>query len=85
MAPLIVEGIYKDGRVELTERPEGVTEGARAEVRFLPDENTVTPTALGSGESREELRRRAFERMEKGIPLGGPPYPKRDELYDRFD
>jgi prevent-host-death family protein len=21
--------------------------------------------------------------LEKGLPLGGPPYPKRDEIYDR--
>jgi hypothetical protein len=23
--------------------------------------------------------------MKEGIHLGGPPYPKREELYDRFD
>jgi hypothetical protein len=36
-------------------------------------------------EEREALRREAFAQMERGIPLGGPPYPKRDELYDRFE
>jgi len=29
------------------------------------------------------LREKAFARMQKGIPLGGAPYPKREDLYDR--
>jgi len=34
MALLTVEGIYKDGKVELTERPDHVDEAALA--RYLP-------------------------------------------------
>jgi len=36
MALLTVEGIYKDGTVELTERPDHVDEAARVLVTFLP-------------------------------------------------
>ncbi len=69
-----VEGIYRDGEVELMERPEGLRE-ARVIVTFLPP----TPTEP----SREEARSRLLSRMRNGIPLGGPPYPKREEIYDR--
>lgn len=69
-----VEGIYKDGEVELLERPEGLRE-ARVIVTFLP----AAPSEL----SREEARDRMLSRMRAGIPLGGPPYPKREEIYDR--
>jgi len=36
MSLLTVEGIYKDGKIELTERPERVDEAARVLVTFLP-------------------------------------------------
>lgn len=26
---------------------------------------------------------RMLSRMQTGLPLGGPPYPKREEIYDR--
>lgn len=69
-----VEGIYRDGEVELLERPEGVRE-ARVIVTFLP--------SASSGLSREEARARMLSRMREGIPLGGPPYPPREEIYGR--
>ncbi len=69
-----VEGIYKDGEVELLEHPEGLRE-ARVIVTFLP------PTPAKP--SREEARNRMLARMRAGIPLGGPPYPTREEIYDR--
>ena len=69
-----VEGIYKDGEVELLEQPEGLQE-ARVIVTFLP----LTP----AGPSREEARNRMLNRMRAGIPLGGPPYPRREEIYER--
>jgi hypothetical protein len=69
-----VEGIYKDGEVELLERPEGLRE-ARVVVTFLPPASTEL--------SREEARNRMLSRMRAGISLGGPPYPKREEIYDR--
>jgi hypothetical protein len=69
-----VEGIYKDGEVELLERPEGLRE-ARVIVTFLP----ATP----ADPLKEEARHRMLGRMRAGIPLGGPPYPNREEIYDR--
>lgn len=36
-------------------------------------------------ERRLEAGRRLLARFKQGIPFGGPPYPKREELYDRFD
>lgn len=69
-----VEGIYRNGEVELLERPEGLHE-ARVIVTFLP--------AAPAGLSREDARARMLSRMRAGIPLGGPPYPKREEIYNR--
>ena len=69
-----VEGIYRDGEVELMERPEGLRE-ARVIVTFLP--------SAPAGPSHQETSARLLSRMRKGIPLGGPPYPKREEIYDR--
>ncbi len=85
MALLTVEGTYNDGRVELAERPNGVGREARVLVTFLAatDSGAKPPTEVT--EDREALRQRAFAHMKEGIHLGGPPYPKREELYDRFD
>ena len=78
MAPLIVEGIYKDGRVELAERPEGVPEGVR--VTFDEIRHDADPT------ERERLRQDAFAQMSRGLALGGPPYMTREEMYaERID
>jgi hypothetical protein len=82
---LTVEGIYKDGKVELTERPDHVDEAARVLVTFLPPNGSRENTMMVEGQHRETLRQQAFARMKEGIHLGGPPYPKREELYDRFD
>lgn len=69
-----VEGIYKDGEVELSERPEGLVE-ARVIVTFLPLISAEAPP--------EEARNRLLSRMRAGIPLGGPPYPRREEIYEK--
>jgi hypothetical protein len=69
-----IEGIYKDGQVELLEQPEGLRE-ARVIVTFLP---LTTPEG-----ARGEARGRMLARMRAGLSLGGPPYPTRDEIYDR--
>ena len=85
MALLTVEGIYKDGKVELVERPDHVDEAARVLVTFLPRAVPREKLEMGENVDRETLRQQAFARMKAGIHLGGPPYPKREELYDRFD
>lgn len=69
-----VEGFYRAGMVELAERPAGIQE-SKVLVTFLPQQDET-------GDSRA-LRKKAFSRMRKGIPLGGAPYPKREDLYDR--
>lgn len=69
-----IEGIYKDGQVELLEQPEGLRE-ARVIVTFLP--------LMTLERSRGEARDRMLARMRAGLSLGGPPYPTRDEIYDR--
>lgn len=74
-----IEGTYKEGKVELSEKPAGVDQ-ARVLVVFLPETE-----ASRSVEAREHALKRLVERAEKGFDLGGPPYPKREELYDRFD
>lgn len=71
-----VEGIYEDGEVELLERPEGL-QRARVIVTFLP------PPPLEPSRERDEARKRLLNLMREGIDLGGPPYPTREEIYER--
>jgi hypothetical protein len=88
MGMLTVEGIYRDGKVELVEQPAGIGDSARVLVTFLTVKEPSDPsrvTADAETATREEQCRRAFAQMEQGLHLGGPPYPKRDELYDCFD
>jgi hypothetical protein len=84
---ITVEGVYRDGRVELPDRPLGIDEPARVLVTFLPPGLSDERGELAR--TREQARLAATERLlgrlSKGIPFGGPPYPKREELYDRFD
>jgi hypothetical protein len=54
-------------------------------VTFLPPSGSLVNTMAHENQDRETLRQQAFARMKEGIHLGGPPYPKREELYDRFD
>jgi hypothetical protein len=71
-----VEGLYENGRVELAERPPSI-ERARVYVTFMVDR-----PGSGKGPPTEALDDwLAF--LREGLALGGPPYPKRDELYDR--
>jgi hypothetical protein len=85
MGLLTVEGIYRDGKVELAERPEHVNEAARVLVTFLPPNGSREKSIIGESQDRESLRQQAFARMKDGMHLGGPPYPTREELHDRFD
>jgi hypothetical protein len=71
-----VEGIYRNGEVELLERPEGLGE-SRVIVTFLP--------ATIEDQTRAKARERMLARMREGISLGGPPYPSREEIYRRGD
>lgn len=87
MALLTVEGVYKNGRIELKEMPTEVPSDARVLVTFLP--------GAGGGEARDEAQARhvarreaadrLLSRLHQGIDFGGPPYPSREELYDRIN
>jgi hypothetical protein len=85
MPLLTVEGIYKEGKVELTERPPHVEEAVRVLVTFLPPGDSNHTSIDYESQDRETLRQQAFTQMREGIHFGGPPYPRREELYDRFD
>ena len=69
-----IEGIYRDGQVVLLEKPEGLPD-ARVIVTFLPLAPAERPLV--------EARSRMLSRMRAGLALGGPPYPTRDEIYNR--
>lgn len=69
-----VEGIYRNGEVELFERPGGLGE-SRVIVTFLP--------AASEDRSRAEARERMLSRMRKGLALGGPPYLSWTEIHGR--
>jgi len=71
-----VEGLYENGRIVLAEQPRGV-ERAKVYVTFVV-EGTGAQKSPPTDALEEWL---AF--LREGLPLGGGPYPKRDELYDR--
>ena len=85
MSLLTVEGIYKDGRIELAEPPGEIGEATRVLVTFLPSAGPAPESRGEASPDRETLRQQAFARMKQGMHLGGPPYPTREELHDRFD
>lgn len=85
-----IRGVYRDGRVELAERPEGGAEEAPVLVTFLGAVESASPPATAGDATEAEAARRAaarrvLDRLERGISFGGPPYPSREELYDRFE
>ena len=87
-----VEGCYRDGVVELDERP-ALSNEARVLVTFLepPVAAVASPPDSVEGDSiddpeREAARKRILERMRKGYNLGGGPYyENREELHDRLE
>ena len=84
---LTLAGVYRDGKVEFAERPTGVGEDVPVLVTFLPANHgsESEPSARAAEEARQAARVRFLARLKQGMPFGGPPYPKREELYDRFD
>lgn len=90
LTSMTIPGIYRGGKVELAERPEGLVESAPVLVTFVPEGTRVEPMASGPpADEAEAARRRAVERVlarfDEGIAFGGPPYPGREELYDRHE
>ena len=73
MALLTVEGVYRNGRVLLSERPQGI-EHARVVVTFLEGDRSV-----------EDLRRAGAEQMledmKRGVSFGGVKFD-RDAVYE---
>ncbi len=84
---LTLAGIYRDGKVEFAERPTGVGEDVPVLVTFRPTNHggETEPSAHAAEEARRAARERFLARLKQGMPFGGPPYPKREELHDRFD
>ena len=76
MSLLTVEGIYKDGKIELAELPNHVDKSARVLVTFLPPSEHLDRSIMVESQDRETLRQQAFARMKEGIHLGGPPLPR---------
>ena len=85
MALLTVEGVYDDGKIELRELPDDVPPQSRVLVTFLPlaDAHGVVGKDHVHETERREATARLLTRLREGIDFGGPPYPKREELYDR--
>ena len=73
-----LKGVYRNGRVELFETPEGIEQ---ADVVVTFSDTTIAATDEGSRDAR---RLDALKWLrETGWNLGGQPYPARDELHDR--
>jgi hypothetical protein len=85
LALVTVEGIYRDGRIELQELPLDAPAGARVLVTFLPPPmpQAGIDESANYRQPRREAVGRLLARLKQGIDFGGPPYPKREELYDR--
>lgn len=73
-----VKGVYRNGQVELLQKPEGVEDGdVEVTLRNLRRDRD-------DGRSLDDRRQRALKWLrEGGWHLGGAPYPTRDELHDR--
>jgi hypothetical protein len=84
MSVIEAHGVLKGNVVELEERP-ALPEGARVKVVLELEEVTQPSAVTAAEEARRAAWARARARMAKGYDLGGAPYPKREELYDRFD
>ena len=76
-----VEGVYRQGKVELSEAPTGIEESSVL-VIFLQREAGDRAVSRAQVEPTDVLLKRIQQRMEQGIPLGGPPYPTREEIYE---
>ena len=75
----VIEGIYRNGRVELREVPEGVPDGAAVQV-VVPARALAS---VGDRQSRQAAMRRLLALLDAGIGFGGAPYPTREEIHDR--
>jgi hypothetical protein len=85
METLTMRGTYRDGTVELDEVPADWPSPGRVQVIFQPDTSAHGPAVEPTLEEREAARQRLLALFAKGISLGGPPYPTREELHDRFE
>ncbi len=74
MSLLTVEGLYQDGRVELTEHPVGV-QRSRVMVTFLGDDDGV------DRERRQAAGQSLLADMRRGLSFGGQRFD-RAEIYD---
>ena len=74
-----VEGIFRDGRIELCDAPPGVDE-ARVIVTFLP-ESSESRSASASSASEANRRMRALLQAWQAEPLT----PDEKRLFDEFD
>jgi hypothetical protein len=73
-----VKGVYRNGQVELLQKPEGVEDGD-VEVTL-----SNLPRDRDDRRSLDDRRQRARQWLrEGGWHLGGAPHPTRDELHDR--
>lgn len=81
MALTAVEGIYRNGKVELMETPAEM-EGAKVVVTFL----SADPNAIEQQkQEREAARARMFARMRKGLDFGGEKFNRAEIYEDRMN
>jgi hypothetical protein len=73
-----VKGVYRNGHVELLQKPQGIQDG---DVEVTLRNPSQDHEADGSVDDRRQRARRWLR--EDGWNLGGAPYPTRDELHDR--
>lgn len=79
-----VEGTFKDGKLELPELGATLRDGARVIV-WLIDETAIEPAGDMDSAERERLMQEMFAEMDLGLRMGGRPYARREDLYDRLN
>jgi hypothetical protein len=80
----IIEGIYRNGQVDLSERPE-TTGPAKVAVLFLDQSEEGLASPEDEGLTRDQIIDELVAEMKMGFDLGGRPYEKREDLHDRVN
>ena len=76
MALVTVEGVYRNGKVELAEAPEETPSETRVLVTFLSQDGPAS-----AAEARRAAGERLIARMRAGIDFGGKGFD-REALYE---
>ena len=82
MALVTIEGVYRNGQIEMVETP-AATEETRVIITFLP--KTDAAEVQRQKDERNAARERLFARMKAGIDFGGERFNRAEIYEDRIN